>query len=688
LTFVDSTARCLKFRGEIRMRRLKSAIAVSLVLAAGAALSPSRAAPPVEDYGKLPAMDMVKLSSSGERYAFIADDGAARRIYVATTDNKPLLIVPLGKTKVWSLAWAGEDYVLVHWSQTVGVGPDFTVSRQELSGATVLNLRTHSVLQVFANQPTTVDPVVEGFYGTAQIGGRWYGYFSGYTLQNDKYNPSPHANEQVDGDLHVLVPDLYRVDLETGAVKKAATGPGPDTQWLVGPHGEVVARLEFLSKSGAWKLMTGEFGGRALAAGTNKKGPPDLLSLSRTADAVLISTDESVGTGVQEVPLAGGPAKEVIDPRSNAGPIVDSTTRLWIGSQAQGDEPLDTLFSPLSEARLKGARNAFPGYRVALKSASDDFGKMIVYTDGGDDSGTYWIVDIATGSAKVVGGAYPSVAEKDVGPVRMVDWKAADGLVLRGVLTLPPGREARNLPIVVMPHGGPWARDYPAFDFWAQAFASRGYAVFQPNFRGSTGYGDDLYNAGRGEIGRKMQTDISDGLAELVRQGIVDPKRACIVGASYGGYAALAGVTVQHGLYRCAVSYAGVSDFAAQLWHTEQEEGGSDTPGMRIWKEFLGIGSSWGPLNAISPIKLADHADAPILLIHGKDDTVVPISETDGMERALNGAGKPVERLTLDGADHWLKREDTRQAMIKASVAFVEKYNPPDPPPAAVAAAH
>jgi len=213
-----------------------------------------------------------------------------------------------------------------------------------------------------------------------------------------------------------------------------------------------------------------------------------------------------------------------------------------------------------------------------------------VFTNGGDDSGTYWLVDIAKHSAVPLGYQYPTINAEDVGPVRMVDWKAADGLALRGVLTLPPGRAAKNLPLVVLPHGGPEARDYPTFDWWAQAFASRGYAVFQPNFRGSDGYGVAIRNAGFGQWGRKMQTDISDGVAELAKQGIVDPKRACIVGGSYGGYAAEAGVTVQHGLYRCAVSMAGVSDPAGLLDYARDRAGGRLTSeSQRYWKAFMGV---------------------------------------------------------------------------------------------------
>jgi dipeptidyl aminopeptidase/acylaminoacyl peptidase len=210
--------------------------------------------------------------------------------------------------------------------------------------------------------------------------------------------------------------------------------------------------------------------------------------------------------------------------------------------------------------------------------------------------------------------------------------------------------------------------------------------VFQPNFRGSSDYGKAFQDAGLGEWGRKMQTDVSDGLADLARQGLVDPKRACIAGWSYGGYAALAGVTVQNGLYRCAVSMAGVSNLPAMLSYAAESQG-SISATMRYWRAFMGATSTFGgDIAAISPANLAGRADAPILLIHGKDDTTVPFGQSVGMADVLKRAGKPVEFVALDGADHWLLKEDTRLAMAKASVAFVLKYNPPDPASAPVQA--
>jgi dipeptidyl aminopeptidase/acylaminoacyl peptidase len=309
---------------------------------------------------------------------------------------------------------------------------------------------------------------------------------------------------------------------------------------------------------------------------------------------------------------------------------------------------------------------------------SDDFARMIVYAEGDNDAGTYWLIDGK--SAGPLGYAYPDLPDAVVGKVSVVTYRAADGLEIHAILTLPPGREARALPLVVLPHGGPQAHDTVSFDWWAQAYASRGYAVLQPNFRGSTGYGRDFRDAGFGQWGRKMQTDLSDGVAALAAQGVIDRRRVCIVGASYGGYAALAGVTVQHGLYRCAVSVAGVSDLAYlisnNLWENGQQEG---TAGVRYLNRFLSVTSQDDRgLNEISPVRLAARADAPILLIHGLDDTVVPVRQSRDMEAALARAGKPVEFLQLPGEDHWLSSETTRKAMLQAAVRFVERYNPPE----------
>jgi dipeptidyl aminopeptidase/acylaminoacyl peptidase len=243
------------------------------------------------------------------------------------------------------------------------------------------------------------------------------------------------------------------------------------------------------------------------------------------------------------------------------------------------------------------------------------------------------------------------------------------------VLTLPPGSDGKRLPLVVIPHGGPIGiYDHVGFDYWAQAFATRGYAVFQPNYRGSGGYGPVLRQAGLGQWGHRMLTDISDGVMALAKAGTIDSTRVCIAGASYGGYAALASVTLMSGVYRCAVSVSGVTDVGALM---ENFGDSSDKAEGRYAQALFGAAFSGAAAVAdISPLRHADKASAPILLIHGKDDTRVPFVHSLSMDVALTKAGKPVTFIPLEGEDHFWSHESTRVQILTDSVAFVQKYNP------------
>jgi dipeptidyl aminopeptidase/acylaminoacyl peptidase len=648
-------------------RGIAAVVLSGLIFAAG--VGAGIAAPSVDAYGKLPAVDLMSLSPSGNGLAYVGVNGDTRQLMITTKQGGAEATAPLGITKVVAIRWAGEDHLLVTASATTKIGADFTTEKAELAAVIVLDLRTHKSFTVFGNRDD-VAHTVDGEYGVAQIEGHWYGYFGGITYGSgggDHYLDHTYA-------------DLYRVDLDSGQIQLAAPGAPDVVDWLVDPAGVIMARSVYSRENGHWQVVTGgRYGNKVLASGISDFGAVD-LGRGRTSDTVLIDRPTADG-GVQsqELSLSGAPVVDAPQGADTAARYFDRESGLWIGLAKDADEPEGRMFAPALEAKVSGVRKAFPGETVKLVSWSEDFQTMIVFTSGSGDSGAYWLVNIGTGKAEPLGYAYPEVEHDDVGSIQMVDWKAADGLSLHGVLSLPPGRPANALPLVVMPHGGPESRDYPVFDWWAQAFVSRGYAVFQPNFRGSSGYGTAFRNAGFGEWGRKMQTDISDGVAELARRGVIDPKRACVVGWSYGGYAALAGVTVQQGLYRCSVSMAGVSDPAA-LVSQSVDRTQSDNSAERYWKAFMGVNFRYqSELNPYSPLKLAARADAPILLLHGNDDTVVPIDQSRAMEKALRQAGKPVDLVVLPNADHWLLHEDTRLTMATRSVAFVEKYNPPDP---------
>jgi dipeptidyl aminopeptidase/acylaminoacyl peptidase len=258
--------------------------------------------------------------------------------------------------------------------------------------------------------------------------------------------------------------------------------------------------------------------------------------------------------------------------------------------------------------------------------------------------------------------------------VKRITYEAADGLKIPAYLTLPRGKPTKNLPLIMLPHGGPATRDRAEFDWWAQAMAAQGYLVMQPNYRGSTVTQEHLA-AGFGEWGRKMQTDLSDGVRYLVKEGMADPARVCIVGGSYGGYAALAGVTLDPGVYRCAVSVAGISDLKRMLQAVNPY---ADLE-RRYWNRFMGVSGPSDPLlQQLSPIKHVDAINVPVLLIHGRDDSVVRFEQSDVMFDAMKHAKKDVEMVALKNEDHWLSRSETRLQMLQASVAFLRAHNPPD----------
>jgi dipeptidyl aminopeptidase/acylaminoacyl peptidase len=642
------------------------------LFAALAAVSSARAAPPpVEVYGRLPAIDFVSLAPSGERFALAARDGENRLLFVRKLDGQAEFATRLQPGKVRGIVWGGDRHLFVFGSATI-VRELAAFDRQEWMGGAHLDLKTGKAFPLLGSSNTFMHAFF-GWYGAREVDGHAYAYLGAITQEE----MSPKLVTEYRSPT-LIYPKLVRIDLETGKadfVVKAVTG---STQWVLDGAGQVVARSVVDPRGRTFSLFSGPSGGTPVQVSRITEGVSgvDLEGLGRTAGSLLISELTGEDVLLKEIPITGGEGEVLIRGDNTAEGMYDRETRLLIGVSSDSGAQIK-MFDPVVQKKIDASRKAFPGLHTALVSYSRGFEKMVWLTTGEGDSGTYWLVDISKRSAVPIGRVNPDIPGDAVGPVKMVSYKASDGLAMDGVLTLPPGREAKNLPLVVLPHGGPLVPgDEAVFDWWAQAFASRGYAVFQPNYRGTEGKGEAFRRAAFGEFGRKMQTDITDGVSTLAAQGVVDPRRACIVGASYGGYAALAGVTVQQGQYRCAVAVAGLGDLARFQYWVRQGHA-TDQRAESFWRALMGA-SAGQNLQDISPAQLASRADAPILLIHGLDDSVVPIEQSQQMEKALKAAGKPVEFITMAGEDHWLSREITRQAMLKSAVAFVEKNNPPN----------
>lgn len=632
----------------------------------GASL-PALAATPVENYGKLPYIEpsQFELSPLGDRIAFVAANGAGRQLVIRQlADNKTLAAIPLSKPKIRNLEWAGEDHVLIEADMTSNDLYSAQSNIEEVRSTVVIPLNGAKPFVVFKGNPK-IWPAIYGFEGARQIGGKWYGYFEALGTRN---TDPPTA------DFSFL--NMFRVNLDTGEATVAAGNARNIDRRVIGADGQVVAHSNYEQETGIWSLYAG-LNGRQMLTVKTALHEIALAGQGRRPGTVIVSDDRSGSSSIKEYDVVTNAEPEELFKKDSVDGLLHDRNGLLVGAVISHDRDEQVFINPTIKANFERATKPFKNSLVSYVSADATWTKWIILTQGEQDAGTYFMVDLTKGTAEATVAMYPDIDPTDVGPVRMLDYKAGDGMALRAVLTLPPNRPAKNLPVVVLPHGGPAAHDSLGFDWLAQAFASQGYAVIQPNFRGSTGGSAELADGGYGEWGRKMQTDVSDALAELVKQGIADSKRACIVGASYGGYAALAGVTVQHGVYRCAVSYAGPSELNDMLvWETERY--GDTSEIGRFWRKFMGAKSDRdGAMRAYSPADLADKADAPILLIHGKLDSRVPVEQSRTMAAALKRAGKPFQYIELDGEDHFLSKEVSRVQMIKSAVEFVKAQNPP-----------
>ncbi len=639
----------------------------ALVLCTGwysiAASAQGMPAPPLEYFGDLPAVEEAHVSSSGAYTALLMTVRGERVISVLDAAGTPIKQLVVGDAKVRSIEWVGEEAILLIRSETGRLPPRYTRRRAEFLRANVIPLDDNRpVISVFANQRYIANAIM-GFHGVRNVDGKWLGYFEGFR----KGNTSGERDTLLD-----YQPALYGVDLATGEANLVAyPDDWPSTrEWLVDQDGEVGAVLQLDNNNGNWRIENAS--GRTIARGRQVRGEISMTGFNADASSILYAAyDEGVkGWRRYSVPVSGGEPIELWDGANIRRYIFKPYSRRVLGIQHENDGRIE-LKDETAQARLAQTLEAFSFASSArIADFSPGFSALIASTSGNYDSGTWYRIDGESGARAIIGFEYPAIQGPAIGAVSTFEYTAQDGLELEAILTLPPGREPVNLPVVVLPHGGPTAHDVEQFDWWAQAFASRGYAVLQPNFRGSTGRGSALVRAGDGEWGGKMQSDKSDALMALADAGIADPQRACIVGASYGGYAALAGVTLQQGIYRCAVSVNGVTDLQPMLRNMR-----TGTPGVvsrSIERQFGGRPD----LDTLSPKAHADKADAPILLIHGRDDTVVPFAQSLVMQDALEDAGKAVEFVELEGEDHWLSQPATRKLMLAQSVAFVERHNP------------
>lgn len=635
---------------------------VAALAAAGALAGGAARAAPLEAYGGLPAVAGIAISPSGEQVATIQTDHERRIVHVENVaDHKTKRIVQVGAAKPHSLVWAGEDHLIIVASATTETGNP-NAPRGEYSEAFDLDLRNGGITPLLADVRFGEKVVTS--------------------------NPMPR---RVDGKLALFVPGLYfwhrdeparkslfRVDLDDHSTRLAWAGFPQTNSFVIDDSGKVVAESEYDARFGQWTLKArqGE-GWRTVMTVDAKLDPPELLGLGRHPGTVVVREKTSIGIAFREVSVdhdisseRGDGAQSIEKLDAGAQPIWGQDHRL-IGTVTRVDGGLRHTFYDADQVRIwKAIETAFPAQEISIVSTTDLPGRLVICVDSPTEGPAFSRVDIAARSAVWIGAEYPLLAPADIAQVKAIRFKTADGLDIGGFLTLPSGRESRGLPLVVMPHDGPGGFDKAGFNWKAQALASRGYAVLQVNYRGS-GPERELTEAGYGQWGGKTETDLSDGVRFLVTQGVVDPAKVCIVGVGFGGYDALLGAELEPGTYRCVASIGAPGAFRQWL------SGRSDFA-RHLWARYIGMEQlSESVVSRISPADQASKIMAPVLLVHGSDDSVVPLEQSQLMADALGRAGKSVQLEILQGEDHELSHAETRFQMLKVLVAFVEKNNPP-----------
>jgi dipeptidyl aminopeptidase/acylaminoacyl peptidase len=473
--------------------------------------------------------------------------------------------------------------------------------------------------------------------------------------------------------------NVHRVDVHTGRAKLVQAGTTDTYRWRSDLKGVARVRWDYFPRSRRFTVSI-------RAAGSDKwdrfstygdLDEPDLVFAAFTEDpniaivAARVTTDRyglfeyNIVTRALGRPIFQNDAVDVgnrvdrvlIDPLTQKLIGVSYVEDVW--QQHYFDADLAQLQQKLDAAFASAAI-------IQPVSWSKDRSRFILSTSGPKDPGSFHYYDAKANRATRLRKVNPNLPVSELGEMLIVRYRTRDNVQITGYLTMPPGKGDKKLPMAVMPHGGPETRDFVQYDKWAQMLANRGYVVFQPNFRGSGGYGRAFAEAGHRQWGRRMQDDVTDGVKALIADGTADPNRICIVGASYGGYSALAGGAFTADLYKCVVAIAGVTDIPA-IVQWEEDQAGKDSARYEYWVKRLGDPKKdLEQMKSVSPALQAPNFKAPVLLIHGEHDDIVPLDQSVRMDKALRAAGKPVELVRIEREGHSFdKRESDIKVMLE-----------------------
>ena len=609
---------------------------------------------PTETFAQLPFLESPELSPDGTHIAAqLAINGKQRFAIVNVTDASKIILIDPGNSDLNGWAWVNNDWLILTVGGTAPVEGDSWYLRRTLGVSA--DGKTINVLGKNLAAQSADDIVWIARDGTPHVR---------LALQTSIYTSDPG-----------FWPEVRDFDVSTGKSVRVQVPYDKVFDWYADPAGTIRFGRAYDDEARSYRLLYRDSPGQSFRT-VSKAGRDGSLAstpamfLPEPGKALAYDDNDGFDT-LYKYDLATLKTGEKVFgvPGYDLGGIItaDGGTRL-VGARYVDTRPRTRWFDA-KLADVQATIDAAIGDRTArIVSWSRDFATMIVYVGGADRIGAYYVYRPEEGVLHMFAMMNTTLGNKPYAPVKTIRYKARDGLEIAAVLTVPRGKDAKNLPLILMPHGGPFARDDEEWDWWAQFLADRGYAVLQPNYRGSSGYGDAFTKKGRGQWGLAMQDDLTDAVRWATGSGLADAKRVCIVGGSYGGYAAFRAAQRDTGVYRCAVSFAGVADMPAMLRYD-----GAFLNGGRTKDYFR---EQAPDLKGVSPIYGAAQFSIPILILHGKKDTVVPVKQSRDMAAKLKAAGKLYRYVEQPTGDHHFTQYTDRVQFLKELEAFLKEYNP------------
>ena len=469
--------------------------------------------------------------------------------------------------------------------------------------------------------------------------------------------------------------DVYKLNVKTGKTTHVAKNPGNISNWLADRDGNVRVAVE--SDGVVGTILYRDSEKDEFKPFIELEAGDEVMPLAFSKDNKYIYATSNKGRDKVEVVKYDLEGKEEVIMSNKevdvAGVLYSAEQDKLLYGAYITDKPHYQFFDENFEKLFRKIQDKLGVHEseLGINDYNKEMTKFIVSVSSDTVFGKYYYYDSLTDKLTELATLSPWLKSEELSEMHPISYKSRDGLTINGYLTLPKNKEAKNLPLIVNPHGGPWARDMWGFNPEVQLLANRGYAVLQVNFRSSTGYGKEFLQAGNKQWGLKIQDDITDGVQWAIDQGIADPKRIGIYGASFGGYATLAGITFTPDLYAAAVDYVGVSNIFTLLntippyWETMREMFYERVGHPEKDKELL---------TAASPVFHADKIKTPLFVAQGANDPRVNKAESDQIVEALRARGIDVEYMLKENEGHGFLNEENKVEFYNAMLKFLDSH--------------